>query len=549
MTQKQRVLLLAATVAGLVACGGGGQSGEPNNVEPVVAGSVGPAIPETESTPPSAGSGGDQPSTASPPDMPDGEQTPSVWVFSSDASRMADLAPQHLDNFGSGAVFNDTFTGDPDYAQAIQVASGEGFGAGVHVGFVAFTGYAAGFAQGFDQLNFKIKASGDNLRAFEIKFFLPDNARQYDLTQAGAIATPIGNGWLQVAVPLAGFVSTLAQNDGFLIGPFGQQANRFSYLLTDISFSSSESNSAGSTAPPGSGDAVGAGGLSDDGAASNDGSADEMDGNNTGDDAGDAGSTGGGEEADGGLVGPLPVKPLFDQNTPREPIASMVRDDGVVVTRFGDRGRDRHAKDNGPNDHYDHYLAHYWQYRTARVQFEDHTRNGQSLIRATYITEEELGAREFRVWFWGVTTSAQFHLNPAPTYLGRGTWNDNFVKVSNAGHQHMYRLDITTQWQNGGQFQNPLRTGMNMEFEISQFLRAPPAGARRNYYGTTFVYVVGQPGLAPFEWQRGQNKPGGSNDGTPLPSRALLGGDGTLGYNYSAEPAGRFMQMVTSPRI
>jgi hypothetical protein len=39
------------------------------------------------------------------------------------------------------------------------------------------------------------------------------------------------------------------------------------------------------------------------------------------------------------------------------------------------------------SDHYDHWLAHYWEYRTARVQFENFVPNGQSLIRATYITE------------------------------------------------------------------------------------------------------------------------------------------------------------------
>lgn len=87
------------------------------------------------------------------------------------------------------------------------------------------------------------------------------------------------------------------------------------------------------------------------------------------------------------------LAPLYDARTTLEPIASFVRDDGVVVTRIGDRGRDRHAKDITASDHYDHYLAHYWEYRTARVQFEDYVPKGQSLIRATFITEAELGAR------------------------------------------------------------------------------------------------------------------------------------------------------------
>ncbi len=230
----------------------------------------------------------------------------------------------------------------------------------------------------------------------------------------------------------------------------------------------------------------------------------------------------------------------------------------MVVTRFGDRGRDRHAKDITTSDRYDHYLAHYWQYRTARVQFEDYVPTGQSLIRATFITESELGAREFRVWYWGLTTSGQFHFNPQKQEQkvnpnetgvvnhGRGTWNNNFEKISESGTQFKYSLDIVNKWENGGQIQRPLQVGTNMEFEISQFLLAPPAGARLNYYGTSYVYVIGTPGMAPFEWQRGVNLPGGANDGTPIAAAGLLGGATTLGYNYSNEPAGRFIQMATN---
>lgn len=252
------------------------------------------------------------------------------------------------------------------------------------------------------------------------------------------------------------------------------------------------------------------------------------------------------------------LKALFDENTVLEPLASFVREDGVVVTRIGDRGRDRHAKESDSQNRYDHYLAHYWEFRTARIQLEDYVPLGQSLIRATFITEAELGAREFRVWFSGLTTPGQFHFNPQKEeekvsqlesgvkYMGKGTWNNDFVKVSETGHQYKYQLDIVNQWQNGGQFQPDLTTGTNMEFEVSQFLLAPPAGARLNYYGTSFVYKIGQPGVVPFEWQRGINNTGGSNDGTPIPARGLLGGKGTLGFNYSGEPAGRFMQMATN---
>lgn len=242
---------------------------------------------------------------------------------------------------------------------------------------------------------------------------------------------------------------------------------------------------------------------------------------------------------------------LFDETTVLEPVASFVRADGVVVTRFGDRGRDRHAKDigvygPGNSDHYDHYLAHYWEYRTARIQFEDHVPNGQSLIRATYVTENRLGAKEFRVWFHGQTTTGQFHFNPAALEIDSGTFDDNLVKISSSGNQYKYTVDITERWKNVATFNEPLAVGMNMEFEISQFLINPPAGTRVNYYGTSYVYVIGTPGLAPFEWERGVYNHLGVNDGTPIPAKGLLGGDTTLGYNYSKEPAGRFMQIATN---
>ena len=259
-------------------------------------------------------------------------------------------------------------------------------------------------------------------------------------------------------------------------------------------------------------------------------------------------------DADGCALIDGPIVPLYSAATPLDPATSYVRSDGVVVTRFGDRGRDRHAKDIGrydPNnifnsDHYDHWLAHYWEYRTARIQFEDHVPNGQSLIRVTYITESQLSAREFRVWFAGVTTTGQFHFNPAAKFVGRGTWNDDFVKISNSGHQFMYTIDITEQWKNVATLNRPLQVGVNMEFEISQFLAAPPAGARKNYYGTSYVYVIGTPGMAPFEWDREARDQFGSNDGTPIAPQGLLGGATTLGYNYSEEPAGRFMSMATN---
>ena len=245
------------------------------------------------------------------------------------------------------------------------------------------------------------------------------------------------------------------------------------------------------------------------------------------------------------------VQMLYGANTALEPATSFETAEGVIVTRLADRGRDRHAKDSGVQDHYDHYLAHYWQYRTMRIQLEDYVPTGQSLIKVTWITESALGAKEFRVWYSGQNTTGQFWFNPQPVgaqanpnepgvaYHDSGEWDNNFEYVG-PGDQHKYTLNIVTRWQLGGQIQEPLQLGMDMEFEASMFLLNPPAGSRLNYYGTSFVYKIGEQGIRPFEWSPGQQ------DGTPIPQRGLSGGGTTLGYNYTNEPAGRYMQMATN---
>jgi len=157
-------------------------------------------------------------------------------VYATDPGVTEDLAPPGVDNFGSGAVFDFNFAGDPDFNPAIQVTSGEGYGAGVHVGFVAFTGYAAGFAAGYENFVFKVKGDTGNLTAFEVKFIgNGDTSQVYDLTTYGGV-TDLGNGWLQVSIPMSDFAATIAGNDGFLLGPLGGQAAPFTLLLTDIGF-------------------------------------------------------------------------------------------------------------------------------------------------------------------------------------------------------------------------------------------------------------------------------------------------------------------------
>ncbi len=163
---------------------------------------------------------------------------PEAVVFATDPGVTEDLAPPAIDNFGSGAVFDGAFAGDADYNPAFKVTSGEGYGGGVHVGFVAFNGYAAGFAAGFGTFEFKAKVNAPgSASAFEVKFINGgDTSKTYDLTTYAG-STELGNGWYQVQIPMSDFAATIAANSGFLLGPLGGQAGAFTMLLTDIGFS------------------------------------------------------------------------------------------------------------------------------------------------------------------------------------------------------------------------------------------------------------------------------------------------------------------------
>jgi hypothetical protein len=173
-----------------------------------------------------------------PPEIADPGTVPDAVVYASDPDVVEDLAYPGLDTFGSGAVFDADFGGDFDFNPAFQVTSGEGYGAGVHVGFVAFVGYGAGFASGYGTLDFKVQADAANLAAFEAKFFAPDASVVIDVpSYAGT--TALGNGWYQVSIPLSEFgdAAAIAGFTGFLLGPQGDQGAAFSFLLTDIGLS------------------------------------------------------------------------------------------------------------------------------------------------------------------------------------------------------------------------------------------------------------------------------------------------------------------------
>lgn len=211
---------------------------------------------------------------------------------------------------------------------------------------------------------------------------------------------------------------------------------------------------------------------------------------------------------------PLGVIPLFDAATAREP-ATQEQTPEALITRFADRARDRHAREAQFHS-YDHYLSFYWEERTIGIEIVDRVAKGGKDITVNYDTLAELGAPEFRAFFRGINTPAEYHYN----------------KLAPMVAPNRYSVTITSNVTE----KRPLRVGDVVEMEVSQFLKTVKNG-RKNYYGTTVLYVVGK-GIVPWQGV------GERLDSAPLPETAWLGGLTTLPYQYSNEPQHRFKQMA-----
>jgi len=208
------------------------------------------------------------------------------------------------------------------------------------------------------------------------------------------------------------------------------------------------------------------------------------------------------------------IVPLFDHTTKLEPATTENTQD-ALITRFADRARDRHARE--ANFHsYDHYLSFYWEERTINIEIVDRVAKGGKDITVNYETLAELGAPEFRAFFRGINTVAEYHFNHSAPLTGPNRYSATLK--SNMAEKR------------------PLQRGDRIEMEISQFLKSPKNG-RKNYYGTAVLYIVGR-GIVP--WESG----GDLLDSFPLPEKAWLGALTTLPYQFSNEPQHRFKQMA-----
>ena len=221
----------------------------------------------------------------------------------------------------------------------------------------------------------------------------------------------------------------------------------------------------------------------------------------------------------------LNLVPLFDKSTPLEPDV-IVETPKAIITRFADRGRDRHAREDEFHI-YDHYLGHYWIHRTAAIEIVDEIAKGGTEIRVNVTTQWKLGSTNCRAFYCGIGTVAEYHSN------------------NNMERDPADPLKYHTTFKfNPKENFRPIKVGDRMEMEISQFLDGPPEG-RENYYGTTVLYIVGQGGLVPWEPKGlfGDAKTE-REDSYPIDKSNWEGGSMTLPQQTSNEPLYHFIQMA-----
>lgn len=216
---------------------------------------------------------------------------------------------------------------------------------------------------------------------------------------------------------------------------------------------------------------------------------------------------------------------LYNSETILEP-PTAVETDMALYTYFADRARDRHARED-QFEAYDHYLSFYWEHRTAAVEIIDTIGKGGNSITFNVETQWKLSDNEaeLRFFYRGENTVAEYHNNGVMTPID----DTHYTRTVSYNNKE----------------KRPLQVGDRMEFELSQFLDGAPNG-RDNYYGTTYLYIVGQ-GLVPWE-ARGTFGDSSTEleDSYPIPEKGWLGGKTTLPYMYSGEPDDHFMQMATN---
>jgi CxxC motif-containing protein (DUF1111 family) len=232
--------------------------------------------------------------------------------------------------------------------------------------------------------------------------------------------------------------------------------------------------------------------------------------------------------------------PLFTSATKLEP-PTIIDTPTALITRVGDRGRDRHAREWIFHS-YEHYLPHYWIDRTLSIEVVDTVPKGGKTVTFNIVSLAPLNLKDLRAFYEGKFSTAQYSSNEQ-------------AKETSKFH---YTATVAMNTKD----RRPLQVGDRMEIEFSGFIQPPFDGFRTNYYGTAFLYIVGQGGMQPWEWHdtiedahnwvRKTNADANTPisiaalDSFPLPELALSGGMTTGHESYSDEPKSRFDQLATN---
>jgi CxxC motif-containing protein (DUF1111 family) len=209
------------------------------------------------------------------------------------------------------------------------------------------------------------------------------------------------------------------------------------------------------------------------------------------------------------------IVPLFNSSTALEP-ATIENTAQALITRVGERVRDRHAREF-EFQAYDHYLSLYFEKRTFYVEIIDEVAKGGSQIKVNLFTTAPHSGTNFRAFFRGINTSAEYFHNGTFTQTGTNTYTASVNYNAKEGRA--------------------IKVGDRMEIEVGVFLTQPVEG-RFNYYSRAWLYMVGQGGIVPFEGQ------GSLRDSFPMPEAGWSGGRTTLNAPFSDEPDNRFIQMA-----
>jgi len=154
-----------------------------------------------------------------------------AYLYATDPSVVIDIVPDGtnatIDVWGSGATLNGEYAGDTTYGRVFSVVSGTGWG--TNNAALAFTGLAANFYNAYKTLHFKFKSA--DMDGIRLKF---DGAAVPEIVYNRSMATSLGNGWYEFAIPLTNHGS-LASSSAFAFLN-NKTTGPFTFYLTDIYF-------------------------------------------------------------------------------------------------------------------------------------------------------------------------------------------------------------------------------------------------------------------------------------------------------------------------